>query len=162
VRALRAAGARQIAAATGAGVCLMHMRGEPRTMQDDPRYADVVAEVGHYLATERALCLAAGIAAGAIVVDPGIGFGKRLRDNLRLLRELPTLAALGSPVLIGVSRKSLIGRVLGREIGDRLPGGLGLAALAVSLGARIVRTHDVAPTVDAIRMVDAVMRGWDE
>ena len=158
VYALRAPGARYLAADAGVGVCLMHMLGEPRTMQDDPRYDDVVAEVGRFLDVERARCLDAGIAADSIVLDPGIGFGKRIEHNFALLRGIGSLLSLGSPVLVGVSRKSFIGRVLGRGVGERLYGGLGLAALAVAGGARIVRTHDVAPTLDAIRMVDAVLR----
>ncbi|MDE2296222.1 MAG: dihydropteroate synthase [Gammaproteobacteria bacterium] len=159
VYALRAPGGRDYAATAGVGVCLMHMRGEPRTMQDDPHYEDVVAEVAAFLAAERAACLDAGIAPEAIVLDPGIGFGKRIEHNFALMRGIAALAALGSPVLVGVSRKSFIGRVLGREVGERLYGGLGLAALTVAGGARIVRTHDVAPTLDAIRMVDAVLQG---
>ncbi len=159
VRALRAPGAREWAAGSQVGVCLMHMRGEPRTMQDDPRYDDVVAEVAAFLDEQRRLCLAAGIGADSIAVDPGIGFGKKLEHNLALLRELPSLTALGSPVLVGVSRKGLIGRVLGVPIEQRLNGGVGLAALAVAMGAKIIRTHDVAPTLDAIRMVSAVMQG---
>ncbi|HVC00582.1 MAG TPA: dihydropteroate synthase [Steroidobacteraceae bacterium] len=162
VRALRAPGARAYAAASGVGVCLMHMQGEPRTMQDEPRYSDVVAEVSAFLVAERRHCIDAGIAAEAIVLDPGIGFGKRLEHNLCLLRELPGLAALGAPLLVGVSRKNFIGRVLGRDLGACLYGGLGLASLAVAFGARVVRTHDVAPTLDAIRMVDVVMRGTNE
>ena len=157
VYALRAPGARDYAARAGVGVCLMHMRGEPRTMQDDPRYEDVLAEVAAFLAGERAACCDAGIAPDAIVLDPGVGFGKRIEHNFALLRGIGTLAELGSPLLVGVSRKSFIGRVLGREVGERLYGGLGLAALAVAGGARVVRTHDVAPTLDAIRMVDAVL-----
>jgi dihydropteroate synthase len=159
VYALRAAGARTCAAASGVGVCLMHMQGEPRTMQQHPTYQDVVLEVADFLTKERDACAAAGIAPEAIVLDPGVGFGKGLEHNMTLLRELPRLVALGSPVLVGVSRKSFIGRVLGRTTDERLYGGLGLAALAVSLGARIVRTHDVGPTWDAIRIVDAVLRG---
>ena len=159
VNALRAPGAREFTADAGVGVCLMHMRGEPRTMQDEPRYDDVVAEVGGFLGARRGACLDAGIAPDAIVLDPGIGFGKRIEHNFALLRGIGSLAALGSPVLVGVSRKSFIGRVLGRAVDERLYGGLGLAALAVAGGARIVRTHDVAPTLDAIRMVDAVLQG---
>jgi dihydropteroate synthase len=158
VHALRAAGARHWAAAAGVGVCLMHMRGEPRTMQHDPVYRDVVAEVGDFLVVQREACVRAGMAREAIALDPGVGFGKGLEHNMALLRALPRLAALGSPLLVGVSRKSLIGRILGRATDERLAGGLGVAALAVSMGARIIRTHDVAPTWDAIRMVSAVLR----
>lgn len=159
VNALRAPGARAWAAAAQVGVCLMHMRGEPRTMQADPQYDDVVTEVCAFLARERAACIAAGVAPEAIVLDPGIGFGKGMAHHMALLRELPRLAALHAPLLVGVSRKSFIGRILGRPVDERLYGGLGLAALAVSQGARIVRTHDVAATRDAIAMVSAVMQG---
>ncbi len=159
VYALRAPGARAFAAESGVGVCLMHMQGEPRTMQDAPQYDDVVAEVAAFLRLERETCRLAGIAMESIVLDPGIGFGKRLEHNLALIRELRRLADLGSPVLLGVSRKSFIGRVLGRGLDERLAGGLGLAALGTSLGARIIRTHDVGATVDAVRMVAAVLQG---
>jgi dihydropteroate synthase len=159
IRALRAPGARAWAAGAGVGVCLMHMQGEPRSMQENPDYHDAVSEVLAFLADQRAACLAAGIAPESVVIDPGLGFGKRHEDNLALLKNLGHLAALGSPVLVGVSRKSTIGRVLGRPAAERLAGGLGLAAWAVGSGARIVRTHDVAATRDAILMVDAVMVG---
>jgi len=158
VYALRAPGAREWAARTGVGVCLMHMQGEPRTMQHHPDYQDVVAEVSEFLVRARESCLSAGMAQDAIVLDPGVGFGKGLEHNMTLLKELPRLVALGSPLLVGVSRKSFIGRILDRGIEGRLYGGLGLAALAVSMGARIIRTHDVAPTRDAIRMVSAVLQ----
>jgi dihydropteroate synthase len=161
VYALRAPGARAWAAASDVGVCLMHMQGEPRTMQDSPHYDDVAAEVCEFLARERNACIEAGVAPEAIVLDPGIGFGKRLAHNLTLLKELPRFAALGAPLLVGVSRKSFIGRILGRAVDERLYGGLGLAALAVIGGARIVRTHDVAATCDTIGMVSAVLQGID-
>ncbi len=161
VYALRAPGARVWAATSEVGVCLMHMQGEPRTMQDNPRYGDVAAEVCEFLARERDVCIEAGIAREAIVLDPGIGFGKGLAHNLTLLNELSRFAALGAPLLVGVSRKSFIGRILGRGVDERLYGGLGLAALAVMKGARIVRTHDVAATRDTIGMVSAVLQGID-
>ncbi len=159
VYALRARGARPFAAASKVGVCLMHMQGEPRTMQDDPHYDDVVSEVLDFLARERDACIEAGIAREAIVLDPGIGFGKGLAHNMALLGELSRFNSLSAPLLVGVSRKSFIGRILGRPIDERLYGGLGLAALAVIKGARIIRTHDVAATRDAIRMVSAVLQG---
>ena len=159
VAALRAPGAREWAAEAGVGVCLMHMQGEPRTMQVDPRYHDVVSEVNAFLRHERAQCIAAGIAADSIALDPGLGFGKRYEHSLAMLKYLDHLAACGAPLLVGVSRKSFIGQVLGRGVGERLSGGLGLAAWAVSRGARVLRTHDVAPTRDAIRMVSAVLEG---
>jgi dihydropteroate synthase len=158
VYALRAPGAREVATKARVGVCLMHMQGEPRTMQQHPTYQDVVAEVGAFLRRERESCIAAGIAPEAIALDPGLGFGKGLDHNMTLLRGLPEIVALGSPVLVGVSRKSFIGRVLNRPVQERLAGGLGLAALAVSMGARIIRTHDVAATSDAMRMVTAVLQ----
>jgi dihydropteroate synthase len=159
VAALRAPGAREWAADAGVGVCLMHMQGEPRSMQVDPRYHDVVSEVNAFLRHERAQCIAAGIAPESIALDPGLGFGKRYEHSLALLKYLDHLAGSGAPLLVGVSRKSLIGQVLGRGVEERLNGGLGLAAWAVSRGAHVLRTHDVAPTRDAIRMVSAVLEG---
>jgi dihydropteroate synthase len=161
VYALRAPGAREIAAQAHAGVVLMHMLGEPRTMQQGPHYDDVVAEVLQFLQTQRDACLAAGIGREAIAVDPGFGFGKQLPHNLALLRDLPRLAAMNLPVVVGVSRKSVIGKILGKGIDSRLYGGLGLAALAVAQGARIIRTHDVEATRDAIGTVSAVLQGFD-
>jgi len=161
VYALRAPGAHAWAAAAEVGVCLMHMQGEPRTMQDHPHYEDVVGEVSEFLTRERDECVRAGIARDAIALDPGLGFGKGLVHNLTLLKSLAHFAGLGSPLLVGVSRKSFIGRVLGRPMDERLYGGLGLAALAVAEGARIIRTHDVAATRDAIGMVSAVLQGMD-
>jgi dihydropteroate synthase len=133
------------------------MKGEPRTMQNDPQYEDVIGEVGAYLDEQRRACIRAGVARDAIAFDPGVGFGKGLAHNLTLLKELERLAALGAPLVVGVSRKSFIGRVLGKQVGERLHGGLGLASLAVAKGARIIRTHDVAATREAIEMVAAVL-----
>ncbi|MEP6886086.1 MAG: dihydropteroate synthase [Gammaproteobacteria bacterium] len=159
VRALRTPVARSWAAVSEVGVCLMHMQGEPGTMQRDPHYGDVVREVCEFLIREREACIQAGIAREAIALDPGLGFGKTLAHNLTLLKELARIAALGAPLLVGVSRKSFVGKVLGRTVDERLYGGLGLAALAVVNGARIIRTHDVAATRDAIGMVSAVLQG---
>jgi dihydropteroate synthase len=159
VYALRAPGAREVAARSRAGVVLMHMQGEPRTMQDSPRYGDVVGEVLQFLQQQRDACVAAGIAVESIALDPGFGFGKQLPHNLALLRELPRFAALQAPLLVGVSRKNVIGKILGKGVNDRLYGGLGLAALAVIHGARIIRTHDVEATRDAIGTVTAVLQG---
>jgi dihydropteroate synthase len=159
VNALRAPVARAWAAVAEVGVCLMHMQGEPRTMQHNPNYDDVVREVCEFLTRERDACIQAGIAREAIALDPGLGFGKTVAHSLTLLKELARVAALGAPLLVGVSRKSFIGKVLGRTVDERLYGGLGLAALAVVNGARIVRTHDVAATRDAIGMVSAVLQG---
>jgi dihydropteroate synthase len=159
VRALRRPGALQAAAATGLPVCLMHMQGEPGTMQDDPVYGDVVVEVRSFLAERMDACTGAGIGPERLLVDPGFGFGKTLAHNLELLRGLPALAALGPPVLVGLSRKRMIGALTGRPVGERLAGGLALAVLAVERGARLVRTHDVAGTVDALRVTAAVLDG---
>jgi dihydropteroate synthase len=158
VRALRRPGALEAAAAGAAAVCLMHMQGEPGTMQQEPRYADVVAEVDAFLAGRVAACRDAGIDAARLVLDPGFGFGKTLEHNLALFRGLDRLVARGLPVLVGVSRKSMIGRLLGREVRRRLPGGLALATLAVAAGARLVRAHDVGATRDAVAIAAAVVR----
>ena len=153
VRALGLPGALEAVAASGAAACLMHMRGDPGSMQRDPRYADPVAEVGGFLAARVEACIAAGIGRDRLLVDPGFGFGKTLAHNLALLRGLPRVVALagGLPLLAGLSRKSMIGAITGRPVGERLAGGLALAIAAVEGGARIIRTHDVAETVDALR-----------
>ena len=156
VRALREPGAMQAAARTEAAICLMHMQGEPRTMQADPRYSDVVAEVRDFLRERTEACLASGIAKNRLVVDPGIGFGKRLEHNLALLAGLPALTALGWPVLIGLSRKSMFATLLGRAVDERVAGGVATATAAVLAGASIVRTHDVAATVDAVKVAVAL------
>jgi dihydropteroate synthase len=156
VRALLAPGALEAAAASDAAVCLMHMQGEPATMQADPRYRDVVVEVREFLARRVAACERAGIARERLCVDPGIGFGKRAGHNLRLLRDLAEFAALGLPVLVGASRKSLVGIITGRPPEQRLAGSIALAALSVARGAAIIRAHDVAETVDAVKVAAAV------
>ncbi|WP_095098315.1 dihydropteroate synthase [Pseudomonas sp. Irchel 3A5] len=156
VRALRRDGALDAAAATGLPVCLMHMRGEPGDMQDDPRYDDLVAEVGAFLRERMDQCVAAGISEERIILDPGFGFAKSLDHNLSLFKHMHELHLLGRPLLVGVSRKSMIGGALGRPVGERLFGGLALAALAMTKGARILRVHDVAETVDVVRMIAAV------
>jgi dihydropteroate synthase len=156
VTALRAPGAIEAVAESDVALCLMHMQGEPRTMQNAPRYTDVLAEVRDFLRGRVACCVKAGIAVSRLVIDPGFGFGKTLEHNLELLRRLPELAADGYPVMAGLSRKSMIGKLTGRADGERLGGSLALATLAVLSGARIIRAHDVAPTVDAIRIVTAI------
>lgn len=156
VRSLRRDGALDAALDSGLPVCLMHMRGEPGDMQDDPQYTDVTTEVCDFLAQRMAECVAAGIKAERIVLDPGFGFAKTLEHNLSLFRHLERLHALGRPLLVGVSRKTMIGKVLGREVNERLYGSLALAALAVAKGAQIIRVHDVAETVDVVRMIAAV------
>jgi len=156
VRALREPGALQAAARTDAAICLMHMQGEPRTMQSDPRYADVVAEVGQFLDGRVEACVDAGIGTERIVLDPGLCFGKRLEHNLALLAGLPELQRRGLPLLVGISRKSMFGTLLGRGLEERLAGSLAVAAAAVLAGAAIVRAHDVAETVDAVKVAAAL------
>jgi len=156
VRALREPGALEAAADTNAAICLMHMQGEPRTMQVDPRYDEVVAEVRDFLRERAEVCIAAGIAPERLAIDPGIGFGKRLEHNLALLAGLPELAGLGWPLLVGVSRKSMFGELLGRAVDQRIAGGVAMATAAVLAGASIVRTHDVAATVDAVKVAVAL------
>lgn len=147
-----------LAAHTQAGLVLMHMLGTPRTMQQNPRYADVVAEVRDFLAAQANAALAAGVEREAIVLDPGIGFGKTLAHNLELIRNLPALARLGYPVLLGASRKTFIGQLTGRAVpADRIWGSVGVHVLGAALGARIVRVHDVAPLREALLVTDAVM-----
>lgn len=156
VRALGRDGALAAAAATGLPVCLMHMQGEPGTMQDDPRYHDVLAEVGRFLSGRVEACVEAGIGRERILLDPGFGFGKGLEHNLALLAGLKALAASGLPLLVGMSRKRMLGELTGRQAGQRLAAGVAAAVLAVERGAWIVRTHDVAATVDAMKVVEAL------
>ncbi|MGH8255440.1 MAG: dihydropteroate synthase, partial [Steroidobacteraceae bacterium] len=164
VRALRSDGALQVMADSRMALCLMHMRGEPSTMQREPQYQDVLVEVRDYLAARVRLCVAAGIATGRLCADPGFGFGKLLAHNLQLLRRLRELEVLGVPLAVGLSRKSMTATLLGagtpgvaeRPPGERLAGSLALATIAVLHGARIVRAHDVAATVDAVRVASAV------
>jgi len=156
VRALRQQGALEAAASAGVVVCLMHMQGQPRTMQAAPDYRDVVEDVYGFLAERIEACLSAGIDESRIVVDPGFGFGKTLEHNLLLLQGLERFLDLGMPLLVGVSRKSMIGAVLDKPVADRLWGSLALAVMAAERGARILRVHDVAATLDALKMVAAV------
>lgn len=156
VRSLRREGALQAAAESGLPVCLMHMQGEPETMQKNPHYDDLLAEVQAFFAERMAACAAAGIAAERIILDPGFGFAKNLQHNLSLFKHMQVLHAFARPLLVGVSRKSMIGQALGREVDQRLAGGLALAALAVAKGACILRVHDVTETVDVVRMIAAV------
>lgn len=156
INALQAPGAIEFAARSGAAICLMHMQGEPGTMQRDPRYEDVVCEVRQFLAARVAACDAAGIHRDRLVLDPGIGFGKRLEHNLALLAHLEALRIAGLPLLVGVSRKSMFGALLGRNVTDRLAGSLAAAAAAVLAGANLVRTHDVSATRDAVRVAAAL------
>ena len=159
VRALAEPGALDAAAVSGAGICLMHMQGEPRTMQDSPRYENVVEEVSAFLAARMRACRDAGVDAARLAIDPGFGFGKLAVHNLALLRHLASLDALGAPIVVGLSRKSMLAKLTGRKVEDRLAGSVALAAIAVLNGARIVRAHDVAATVDAVRVAAAVLKG---
>jgi len=156
IRALTQPDALQAVAASNAAVCLMHMQGQPADMQTAPAYDDVVAEVSRYLRERVDACVQAGIARERIAIDPGIGFGKTTTHNLALLAQLPALHQLQLPLLIGVSRKSLIGAVLAQPVSQRMHGGLALATAAVLSGAKIIRTHDVAATCDAVRMAHAL------
>jgi dihydropteroate synthase len=157
VYALRRPQALETAATSGAALCLMHMQGEPRTMQKEPRYGDVTEEVKEFLQDREQAVLAAGISPDRIVLDPGFGFGKNLEHNLTLLRRLPELAALGYPLLVGLSRKSMIGTLLGGKPADeRVQGSVAAAVIAVQNGASIVRVHDVAPTVEALKIAMAL------
>ncbi|MCU7845415.1 MAG: dihydropteroate synthase [Candidatus Thiodiazotropha sp. (ex Monitilora ramsayi)] len=157
VYALRAPGAVDAAARAGVPVCLMHMQGEPRTMQDAPDYSDVVAEVGEFLSERLGTCIAAGIPRSRILLDPGFGFGKTLQDNLTLLKNLQAFQSLEAPLLVGISRKSMVGSILGgAPVDERLHGSVAAAVLAVVGGAAIIRTHDVKATVDALKVVSAI------
>jgi dihydropteroate synthase len=156
VRALTREGALEAAAATNLPICLMHMQGEPGSMQVAPHYDDVVEDVCEYLQSRIASCERQGIARNRLLLDPGFGFGKSVTHNLTLLRELPRLATIGLPLVVSLSRKSLIGKLLGREVGQRLPASLALAVLAAERGAAVIRTHDVAATVDAVSMCVAL------
>lgn len=156
VRALRRPGALQAAAASGVPVVLMHMQGEPGSMQAAPQYNDAVAEVRDFLLARVAACEAAGIDRGRLLLDPGFGFGKALEHNLALLRHLDALVATGLPVLAGLSRKSMIGAITGRPAGERLAGSVALALMAAQRGARLLRVHDVAATMDALELLSAV------
>ncbi len=149
----------ELVAERGARLCLMHMRGEPRTMQDDPRYDDVVDDVRAFLEERVAVAVAAGVADDRIWVDPGIGFGKTVEHNLELLRRLDELVALDRPVVVGTSRKAFLGRITGREPEGRLPGTIATNVLALARGAAVFRVHDVAPVADALRVAAATLRG---
>ncbi len=157
VRALREDGALEAAAELGVPVCLMHMLGEPRSMQRDPQYDDVVEDVLQFLADRVNVCQAAGIARDKLLVDPGFGFGKNLTHNLTLLRGLDRFKLLGLPVLVGLSRKSMIGAVLDKPVDERLYGSLAAASLALWQGASVIRVHDVAATKEVLMLCQAVM-----
>ena len=157
VRALQDEGALEAAAELDCAVCLMHMQGLPRTMQDDPQYDDVVTDVYGFFEQRLAACEAAGIAAYRLVLDPGFGFGKTVAHNLSLLKHLRRFSELGLPLLAGLSRKSTLGHITGRKVDERMPASIVAAAVAVQNGASIIRAHDVAETADAISVAHAIM-----
>jgi len=159
VRALREPGAIAALSASNAAVCLMHMQGEPRTMQAEPHYADVVKEVRAFLVERALACEAAGIARDRIVVDPGLGFGKTVAHNLELLRSLDEFKATGYPVMAGISRKSTLGRIAGRDVNELVAASVAAALAAVARGASLVRVHDVRETVDALKVWQVIETG---
>jgi len=152
VFALRREGALETAAALGVPVCLVHMRGKPRDMQLDPDFGDVVGEVQDFLLNRAGQCEAAGIPASDIIIDPGFGFGKTLEHNIDLFKAIPAFAATAYPVLVGISRKSMLGRITGKAVDQRLAASLAAAVLAARAGASLLRVHDVAETVDALKI----------
>lgn len=162
VRSLQREGALQAAAATGLPVCLMHMLGEPQTMQQAPHYAQLVAEVTQFLQQRIDACEQAGLDRERLLIDPGFGFAKTLGHNLELFCRMRELESLDLPLLVGVSRKSMIGKVLDKTVDQRLYGSLALAVMALERGAKIIRVHDVPETMDAVRMHMAVYNGWDD
>ncbi|KPK12868.1 MAG: dihydropteroate synthase [Acidithiobacillales bacterium SG8_45] len=157
IRALRGDGALAAAVELQRPVCLMHMQGQPRSMQQAPEYGDVVADVGNFLAARLRACVAAGLAEDLLVVDPGFGFGKTPGHNVELLANLRQLRSLGRPILVGLSRKSTLGALTGRDVDERMPASIAAAVIAVIQGAHIVRAHDVGETVDALRVAAAVI-----
>ena len=156
IHALQRPGALEVVAASKVGVCLMHMQGDPASMQQAPHYADVLSEVREFLWNRAAAAESMGIDRSRIALDPGFGFGKTLEHNLSLAKGLPALAQSGYPLLVGLSRKSMIGALTGRDVGDRLPGSLAAVLACVAAGAQIVRVHDVGPTCDAIKVWSAM------
>ena len=156
VRALQREGAPDVAAKAGIPVCIMHIQGEPDTMQDDPRYRNVRREVSSFLTERMRVVEQAGVGPENIILDPGFGFGKSVEHNYQLLASLEQLHILGHPLLVGVSRKSMLGAVTGRDVNERLPASLAAATISAMKGASILRVHDVRETVDAVRIVTAV------
>lgn len=159
VNALQTEGALAAAAALAVPVCMMHMQGEPRTMQSNPQYSDVLADITRFFVQRIAAAEASGVLREHIVLDPGFGFGKTLQHNLTLLQKLDQFHALGCPLLVGMSRKSMLGAVTGRPVDERLAGSVSAAVIAAIKGAQIIRVHDVAATVDAVKLVHAVSMG---
>lgn len=161
VNALQAAGALDLLAPSTAAVCFMHKQGEPQTMQQGPSYSDVVDEVAHFLRGRLLAAQAAGIAPERILIDPGFGFGKNLEHNIALLRRLPQFQHLNVPILVGLSRKSMLGKIAGLEVHERQHASLAAAVLAVMKGAKVVRVHEVKATRDALAIVNAI-EGWHD
>jgi dihydropteroate synthase len=161
VRALSRPGAVEAAAQTGAHICLMHMQGQPGTMQQSPQYADVVKDVYDYLIARIAICEQAGIVRDRLLIDPGFGFGKTLQHNIALLQHLERFVGTGFPVVVGMSRKSMIGDITGKPTNERMIGSVAAAVIAATKGATIVRVHDVAETKDAMRIVAAIQESTE-
>lgn len=159
IRALSREGALEAVSRCGVPVCLMHMQGAPATMQQNPAYTDVVAEVEQFLIARTDAAVAAGISRSRISWDPGFGFGKTIQHNLQLLQALPKFVASGHPLLVGVSRKSMLGYLTGRPVDQRLAAGLAVATIAAQAGAAVIRTHDVRETIDAVKVAAAFVRG---
>lgn len=159
IRALSREGALEAVSRCGVPVCLMHMQGAPATMQQNPAYTDVVAEVEQFLIARTDAAVAAGISRSRIAWDPGFGFGKTIQHNLQLLQALPKFVASGHPLLVGVSRKSMLGYLTGRPVDQRLAAGLAVATIAAQAGAAVIRTHDVRETIDAVKVAAAFVRG---
>ncbi|MDQ3187014.1 MAG: dihydropteroate synthase, partial [Pseudomonadota bacterium] len=156
VNALRASGALEVVAEGGVAVCLMHMQGDPRSMQASPQYNDVVAEVKDFLRQRLDAAQAAGIQRNKLIIDPGFGFGKALEHNIELLRHLDCFTDMGVPVMVGLSRKSMLGKITGNQVGDRVHASVAAALLARTKGAKILRVHDVKATKDALAVYNAV------
>jgi dihydropteroate synthase len=156
IRALQEEGALEVVAKSNAGVCLMHMQGTPQTMQNNPQYDDVVAEVKAFLAARLQASIDAGIAPNRIVLDPGFGFGKTREHNIALIQQLESLVALGQPLLVGLSRKSVLGQLTGSDVDARLHASIAASVLSVMKGAKILRVHDVKATVEALKIVSAI------
>ena len=156
VRALQRDGAPEVVASAGVPVCVMHIQGEPDTMQDDPRYRSVRREVSSFLTERMRVIEKAGVRPDNIILDPGFGFGKSPQHNLQLLASLEQLQLLGHPILVGISRKSMLGHITGRDVSERLPASLAAATISAMKGASIIRVHDVRETVDAVKVVTAM------
>jgi dihydropteroate synthase len=156
VRALQRDGAPEVVASVGVPVCVMHIQGEPDTMQDDPRYRNVRREVSSFLTERMRVIEKAGVRPDNIILDPGFGFGKSPQHNLQLLASLEQLQLLGHPILVGISRKSMLGHITGRDVSERLPASLAAATISAMKGASIIRVHDVRETVDAVKVVTAM------